>query len=366
MRKNSTGFTLVELAVVLMILGLLAGLTAPNIMEEMNARRAALTVQETQTIVDAARMFRAQNGSWPGGGTCASALSTLTTSTPPFLVGIGAVNKYGSVISTSCTASTFSVDQTAIEDWDGWIANSLPGTVVVDTTAHLLRSTVGIPGSEPALDGKLSRIATGNAELNRMRATLLLGGNDIQEVNNISTNSINASGHVQAGTLTAAGQIQAGSVATSGTIYAAGAITSSGAMTAAGSMTTYGNMVASGQVVSGSTLTAQGQSQFAGQATFYDQLALQKVVGENTGCSVIGALARDGAGKTLSCQGYVWKSNGGGDPGVGTGFMTGIAGSYKNRITGGYSCPAGLVANLIGGVQIGGCQPCLSYSCSMP
>lgn len=338
MRRNSKGFTLVELAVVLVIMGLLAGLTAPNIMEELNAKRAALTVQETQAIVDAARLFRAKNGSWPGGGTCATALSAMTTAAPPFLVGIGAINKYGSVVSTSCTASTFSVDQNAIADWDGWIANALPGTVVADPATSLLRSTIGIPGSEPAMDGKLSRVATGNAELNRMQTTLLLGGYDINEVNNLSTNSINAAGH-----------IQAASMATSGTMYAAGAITSSGAMTAAGSMTTYGNMVASGQVVSGSTLTAQaaanilgvltayGQSQFGGQATFYEQLSIQKVVGENTGCSLIGAVARDSSGKTLSCQNWVWRANGGGAPQ----FMPiNIPGYAANDVTT-YDCPAG-------------------------
>nr|WBW52406.1 hypothetical protein IGGMDNGE_00482 [Pseudomonas aeruginosa] len=46
--------------------------------------------------------------------------------------------------------------------------------------------------------------------------------------------------------------------------------------------------------------------------------------------------------------------------------MTGIPGGYKNRITGGYSCPAGTVSNLIQGIQIGGCNPCLAYVCSEP
>jgi prepilin-type N-terminal cleavage/methylation domain-containing protein len=375
-RKAVQGFTLVELAVVLVIMGMLAGLTTPNIVEGINAKRAAVTVQETQTIVDAARAFRAKNGSWPGGATCATALNDLSTSAPPFLVGVGAINKYGSVVSTSCTASTFSVDQNAIADWDGWIANSLPGTVIADPATNLVRSTIGIPGTEPAMDGKLSRYATGNAELNRMRTTLLLGGYDISEVNHLSTNTINAAGNVQAGsmfstgtmsangvitsqsavnsggTMWSAGTITSGTavnssgtmyangvitsgtaVTTSGTMWAAGQITSNSSILSAGDVTAYGNMVASGQVVSGSTLTAQGaanilgvltangQSQFGGQATFYDQLNIQRVVGENTGCGVIGAIARDYTGKTLSCQDWLWKSNGGGSK-VLTGFIT--------------------------------------------
>ncbi len=83
-------------------------------------------------------------------------------------------------------------------------------------------------------------------------------------------------------------------------------------------------------------------------------------------CSPSGLLGRNTAGQPLSCQLGKWKSIGGDIDGVGTGFMTGIWGQYVNRITGGYSCPSGLVPNLIGGIQIGGCNPCLSYSCSKP
>lgn len=83
------------------------------------------------------------------------------------------------------------------------------------------------------------------------------------------------------------------------------------------------------------------------------------------GCSPNGLVGRDPSGAVISCQNGIW-SKGGDTYGVGTGFMTGIPGMYVNRITGGYSCPAGLVPNLIGGVQIGGCMPCLTYSCSPP
>lgn len=102
----------------------------------------------------------------------------------------------------------------------------------------------------------------------------------------------------------------------------------------------------------------------AGKVTS-DYVQLNAVVTEGASCSPNGLVARNANGKTVSCESGVWKS-GGDVAGIGTGFMTGIAGQYYNRITGGYSCPAGLVPNLIGGVQIGGCNPCLSYSCSKP
>ncbi len=78
-----------------------------------------------------------------------------------------------------------------------------------------------------------------------------------------------------------------------------------------------------------------------------------------------GLLGYSVANKSL-CQSGRWKGTGTGDlRGVGTSFMTGVGG-YYNRITRGYSCPAGLVANLTGGIQIGGCYPCLWYVCSLP
>lgn len=46
--------------------------------------------------------------------------------------------------------------------------------------------------------------------------------------------------------------------------------------------------------------------------------------------------------------------------------MTGIPGAYTNRLTGGYSCPSGTVANLVQGIEVSGCRPCLTYVCSEP
>ena len=84
-------------------------------------------------------------------------------------------------------------------------------------------------------------------------------------------------------------------------------------------------------------------------------------------CPQNGLVSRDSSGSLLSCKNGKWGASGASAYGVGTGFMTGGAAHfYVNSITGNASCPAGLVPNLIGGVQIGGCQPCLTYSCSLP
>ncbi|MBA5028112.1 hypothetical protein H2O04_34095, partial [Pseudomonas aeruginosa] len=154
-----------------------------------------------------------------------------------------------SPVSTSCTAWTFSVDQSIVEDWDGVLANNLPGTSIVNASQNRIRSTIGIPGSETANDAKLSRVAEQNVELNRMRTNLLLGNNDIKEV----------------------GRIEAVNAAISGLAEA-------------------------------SQLRVNGVSQFNGEGTFQDGISLQKVVQENTSCPKTGAIARSSAGVILSCQ----------------------------------------------------------------
>ncbi|HDS1721460.1 TPA: prepilin-type N-terminal cleavage/methylation domain-containing protein [Pseudomonas putida] len=262
------GFTLIELMVVLGILSLLAVLTTPSITQELNHKRALVSIEESQQILDAARSYRSDKGSWPGNSTCSNALAVLSNVSDKYLAGVGSFNRYGSPYSTSCTAKTFSLDQELVADWDSYLVNSIAGTEIVDSSTHLARSTIGIPGSEPALDAKLSRVATGNAELNRMRTTLLLGNNNVTEVNKLEAVTGQFSGSVSGVTL---------SVAQTAAI--------------------------------GGLLQAQGESQFIGKAAFDDEVILRKVAVAGTGGCTTGAIARDSTGKTLSCQSGIWTSN---------------------------------------------------------
>jgi prepilin-type N-terminal cleavage/methylation domain-containing protein len=299
MSNNQRGFTVLELVVVMAILGIIAALSTPSITNQLNQKRSDTTVQETQLLIDAARSYRMAKGAWPGNGTCSDAVNALTTSSPAYLNGMATTNKFNSLITTSCTPTTFSVDQNAVADWDGYVVNSLPQTTIVNAATSQLRTTVGIPGSEPALDSKLSRIATGNAELNRMRTDLLLGNNNISEVNNISANS---------GTISALTSSNANIAnLTAGTA----SITNLGATTGNVGNLGVGNLSVAGSTALNGALGVAGQSQFYSQATFNGAAVLNMVVTENTGCSPPGALARDGTGKLLSCQGGLWKGSSG-------------------------------------------------------
>ncbi|MFL1449356.1 type II secretion system protein [Pseudomonas tritici] len=201
------GFTLIELMVVMAIMGIVAALMTPNMMEELNLRRANLTVQDTQMVLDAARSYRVQHTSWPGSPNCATAIAVLETD--GFLSGTLSTNRYNNAISTSCDAATgrtFNIVQRAIDDWDGFLVNSLSGTTISNAATNEVTSTIGIPGSEPALASKLSRVATGNLQDNRMETTLYMGGNQISEAGNISFSQNNPVIAAQSGSLTLSAQ----------------------------------------------------------------------------------------------------------------------------------------------------------------
>ncbi|PLP85731.1 MULTISPECIES: type II secretion system protein [unclassified Pseudomonas] len=199
--KGQSGFTLIELSVVLAIMTLMAMFSVPKFMESINEKRTGLTIQETQAVLDAARTYRMKNGAWPGDSTCSNAKSVLEGTTPPMLSGVSNKNKFNAPISTQCTTYTFSITQNIIQDWDGDVANGLPSTTITDTANHTIKTTIGVSGTEPALSSKLSRVSTGNAEDNRMRATLYMGGQTIAEGGDIQLATANPTITAQNGSL---------------------------------------------------------------------------------------------------------------------------------------------------------------------
>lgn len=60
--KNQAGFTMLELSIGLAIMAIIVIYTTPNLIEDLNEKRANITAQETQTLIDAARTYRIREG----------------------------------------------------------------------------------------------------------------------------------------------------------------------------------------------------------------------------------------------------------------------------------------------------------------
>lgn len=218
-------------------------------------------------------------------------------------------------------------------------------------------------------------------ELNAMNTDLGMGNHNINNAGSITASgNVTANGDLTARNVTASANVNAATANVTGETYTGGWFRTRGdtgwySEKWGGGI--YQNSPDWVQVYNNKNFSTGGQLwggkiTSTGKITAYDRIATNEYISvgglatEGAACSDRTLIAKSATGLTLSCQSGVWKSFGGDTDGIGTGFMTGIANQYRNRITGGYSCPAGLVPNLIGGIQIGGCNPCLSYSCSKP
>jgi len=64
-RASERGFTLIEIMVVIVIIGMLAALVAPNVIGAGDEARAGTAKAQAKTIADSVRRYRSKTGSLP-------------------------------------------------------------------------------------------------------------------------------------------------------------------------------------------------------------------------------------------------------------------------------------------------------------
>ena len=82
MRSRSKGFTLIELMVVLVILGVLAAMIAPRIMDRPDEARIVAAKADIASIIQALKMYRLDNIRYPSTEQGLQALVTKPTINP--------------------------------------------------------------------------------------------------------------------------------------------------------------------------------------------------------------------------------------------------------------------------------------------
>jgi len=75
-RQHEQGFTLLEIMVVLVIIGVLAAMVAPRFIERADEAKVDATKAQMQNIGQAMKLYRLQNGNYPSSGEGINALAT--------------------------------------------------------------------------------------------------------------------------------------------------------------------------------------------------------------------------------------------------------------------------------------------------
>lgn len=130
------GFTLIELVVVIMILGILAGVAAPKLLSVSGDAKDNGLKQTLSIIRDAIELYAAEHGSLPPcTGTGVTAGADFRTAIEPFIRGsfpdcpVGTTNN--GIIATGI--GTTEADASPVT---GWKYNTADGTFICNSSAN--------------------------------------------------------------------------------------------------------------------------------------------------------------------------------------------------------------------------------------
>jgi general secretion pathway protein G len=129
-KSKSKGFTLVELIVVVLILGILAAVAAPKFFDTATDARQSGTKQSLNVLRDAIELYRSQNGSYPPAATFVAALQ-------PYLKGPFPKVQIGANQNANVAASTQDPISTAETGGAGWAYNQTSGDIVVNEAPYI-------------------------------------------------------------------------------------------------------------------------------------------------------------------------------------------------------------------------------------
>lgn len=80
--RHQAGFSLIEIMVVIVIMGVLAALVVPNLMGRPDQARTVAAKQDIGAIMQALKLFKLDNGSYPASAQGLAALHAQPTSGP--------------------------------------------------------------------------------------------------------------------------------------------------------------------------------------------------------------------------------------------------------------------------------------------
>ncbi len=142
--SSRTGFTLVEILIVVIILGILAAIVIPQFTEASNDARESALASDLQTLRSQIELYKVQHlEALPGAGT-ASFLLALTGKTD-VAGAVDATGAYGPYLQKFPTNPFVNLDTIVVESGTaslgggdtGWHFDTSTGQVHADDTAHI-------------------------------------------------------------------------------------------------------------------------------------------------------------------------------------------------------------------------------------
>lgn len=128
--RSRKAFSLVELVVVVLILGILAAVAAPRLFDTANDARQSGTRQSLAVMRDAVELYKSQNGAFPPAATLATALR-------PYLKGPFPAVQVGANQNANVAASTQNPIASPEAGGAGWAYNQTTGELVVNEGTYI-------------------------------------------------------------------------------------------------------------------------------------------------------------------------------------------------------------------------------------
>jgi general secretion pathway protein G len=151
MTRKNTGFTLVEILIVVIILGILAAIVIPQFTEASNDARVSALVSDLQTARSQVELYKVQHldnypGTVNGVWTIANFVPHLTGRTDINGVAGGTLGSYlgkfptnGFNNSSAVRDATAAADPNTASGTEGWWFNSTTGNFGVNTNEYIDR-----------------------------------------------------------------------------------------------------------------------------------------------------------------------------------------------------------------------------------